>query len=80
MIQVRLFLFRQGTALDPVPSDAMCAVARRLGRSTYEHVFENIPIEAEASAYTTLRENGTGCRAGALLRRCATCSKVRSIF
>jgi hypothetical protein len=37
-------------------------------------------IEAEGSGCTTLRENGSGCRAEALLRRCARDSKVRTVF
>jgi hypothetical protein len=37
-------------------------------------------IEAEASGCATLRANGTGCRAKALLRRCAHHSKMRTIF
>jgi len=36
--------------------------------------------EAEASLCTTLRANGTGCRAEALLRRCAAYSKMRTGF
>ena len=51
--------------------------------ATRNRPVENNAIEAESSAFATLRENGTGCRAEALpkvrtcVRRCARFSKVR---
>jgi hypothetical protein len=47
--------------------------AQSRGRGTQNRPFENKTIEAEASAVTTLRESGTGCRAEAL-------PKVRNLF
>jgi hypothetical protein len=52
-------------------------VLPRCGRN---QLVESNAIEAEAGAHTTLRENGTECRAAALLRRCALRSKMRTGF
>ncbi len=72
----------QGIALDPVPNDATCAVACPFGGLVYDDIGSNTTkaIEAETSACATLRANGTGCRAEALLRRCAGYSKMRTLF